>query len=81
MEDYFVFKGDSNLGFDLPVQTDPIDWKADELLENSIQESVLIIFLIILWKKLILTFPILSSLFRKYINSRLSINHWINRMG
>lgn len=75
---HFIFKGDSNLGFDQPVKDEQLIGKLT-MIEKKCSKVSMNDFSLILWKKLIVTFPMLSGLLRKYINWRLCINYRINR--
>lgn len=65
--DHFIFKGDTNLGFDQPVLWDQIIGKMKSIQKQNSKLSIEERY-VFLWTKLILTFPILSGLLRKYLN-------------
>ncbi|NOU97311.1 signal peptidase I [Paenibacillus sp. LMG 31456] len=64
---YYIFKGDTNLGFDEPVNKEQILGKLIHIRKNKAQ-----IFVTdpqaYVWGKLILTFPVVSGLLRKYLS-------------
>ncbi|MEH6949717.1 hypothetical protein V7068_22280 [Bacillus sp. JJ634] len=69
---FFVFKGDTNLGFDQPVCEERIIGK---LLYVQKEKSLLNVsdFRAFFWGKLILLFPMLSSILRQYLNRKSNI--------
>ncbi|MCQ6277203.1 hypothetical protein JMM81_20220 [Bacillus sp. V3B] len=73
---HFVFKGDTNLGFDLPVQADQLIGKL-MIIEKYPATIGVNNFSVRIWGRLILTFPVLSGLLRKYLNWRQSFQHWV----
>jgi signal peptidase I len=67
-EEYrFLFKGDTNLGYDLPATSEQIIGKLISIKKNrhnlSMHSSSAE-----LWAKLITTLPVLSGILRKYLN-------------
>lgn len=68
-EPYFLFKGDTNLGFDEPISEGQIIGKLEFIQKNEriVKVAELQPYL---WGKLILTFPILSRLLRTYLNRK-----------
>ena len=68
----FHLKGDTNLGFDQPIREEYILGKL-----ASVQKKQMRInpdhFLARVWGKLILTFPLLSAMLRKYLNKKLKL--------
>lgn len=68
-ETIYVFKGDTNLGLDQPVNQDRILGKL--LLINRDKRKVYTQNLLaILWGKLILTVPVLSGILRSFLDRR-----------
>ncbi|WP_430509949.1 signal peptidase I [Gottfriedia solisilvae] len=64
-EQFFLFKGDSNLGFDELVREHQIIGKLVHIQGRSLQIEN---FLAIVFGRLILSSPVLSRIFRMYIN-------------
>ncbi len=66
----YIFKGDTNLGPDDPINTDQIVGKLTYIKKGNfiITDKNIITFI---WKKMILLFPILSALLRTYLNKRI----------
>ena len=66
---WYIFKGDSNLGLDEPVNEEQLIGKL-----TSVHKGKYILRtshkMIILWGELILTLPVLSLLLRKYLNRK-----------
>lgn len=65
--EHYFFKGDSNLGFDQPIVEEQVIGKLifiQKRHSNINMED----FRVSLWSKLILSFPSLSGLLRKYLN-------------
>src|SRR4051794_28899038 len=58
---HFVFKGDTNLGFDSPVQADQLIGKLTSIEKDHATVRVNN-FSVMIWEKLILAFPVLSGL-------------------
>lgn len=65
----YVFKGDTNLGFDLPVSKERIVGKLLYVQKASRKVNVEGLDAYA-WGKLILAMPVLSGLLRKYLNKR-----------
>lgn len=69
---FFLFKGDTNLGYDQLIREEFILGKL-----ASVQKKRLTIipqhFLARCWGKMILTFPFLSGMLRKYINRKFKL--------
>ncbi|WP_226620272.1 S24/S26 family peptidase [Cytobacillus firmus] len=68
---HYVFKGDTNLGFDQPVGKDRIVGKLLYVQKASRKTNVEDLQAYA-WGKLILAMPILSGILRKYLNNRKS---------
>jgi signal peptidase len=68
-QQYFIFKGDTNLGFDQPVREDEIIGKLTFIKRNKKKVSVLDLHAYA-WGKLILTLPTLSIWLRSYLNRK-----------
>lgn len=64
---FYIFKGDTNLGFDELIEEKQLLGKLIIInrKDKKVSPDQLIPFL---WGKLILTFPLLSSILRKYLN-------------
>jgi signal peptidase len=70
----FLLKGDTNLGFDQPIAEDRILGK----LVTVRKKRVTIApdhFIAAAWGKMILSFPIISEILRKYLNSRFNLQY------
>ena len=69
---FFLFKGDTNLGYDQLIREEFILGKL-----ASVQKKQMKInpdhFLARCWGKLILTFPLLSAMLRKHLNKKLKL--------
>lgn len=68
-EQYYVFKGDTNLGFDKPVQKTQIIGKLVLVQKNKLKINVGN-SCAVLYGKLLLALPVLSGLLRNYLNRR-----------
>lgn len=66
-QQFYIFKGDTNLGYDEPVQQDRILGKLDSIRKNRRTVTVKGLSAYI-WGELILSFPALSGLLRTYLN-------------
>ncbi len=71
---YYLFKGDTNLGFDDPVCEEDIIGKLAVVKRNNMKFSSSNITSN-LWSKTILTFPIISYWLRLYINRRNTLQY------
>lgn len=65
----FLFKGDTNLGLDQPVEEEWIIGKLEHVQKRGKQLTPEH-FMANLWGKLILSFPILSGILRKHLNRK-----------
>ncbi|MGQ5396156.1 MULTISPECIES: signal peptidase I [unclassified Paenibacillus] len=63
----YLFKGDTNLGFDMPVSREQIIGKLIQIQKNK-RPILVTDWAAYFWGKLILAFPIISYLLRKYLN-------------
>lgn len=70
---YYIFKGDTNLGSDIPVQKDRIIGKLSIIQKNKMKINVKDLPAL-LYGKLILSLPILSGLLRSYLNRKNGVN-------
>ncbi|MDR6121925.1 signal peptidase [Bacillus sp. SLBN-46] len=68
----FILKGDTNLGFDKPIEEGQILGKLVDVKKQHIHLSP-DHFIMRLWGGMILTFPVLSSILRKYLNRKLKL--------
>jgi signal peptidase I len=68
----FLFKGDTNLGIDEPIHPERILGKLVSIKKKQWKITTEHFF-VQLWGTMILEFPILSGLLRKYLNRRLRI--------
>ena len=66
---YFIVKGDTNLGFDEPLKREQIIGRLSSLQRKGSNKSVHTLPSYIL-KKIMIHFPIISSLLRLYMNRR-----------
>lgn len=66
-EGRFLFKGDTNLGYDLPAEPEQIIGKLTSIKKKS-QDVSIHNSSVELWGKLIMSLPVLSGLLRKYLN-------------
>jgi signal peptidase len=70
----FLLKGDTNLGFDQPIAEERILGKL-----IAVQKKRVTItpdhFFAAAWGKMILSFPIISEILRKYLNSRFNLQY------
>lgn len=64
---HYICKGDSNIGFDDPLSKEQIIGKLIHIRKNKVQVFVTDSQAYV-WGKLILTFPVISRLIRKYLN-------------
>ncbi|WHX41438.1 S24/S26 family peptidase [Mesobacillus sp. AQ2] len=64
---HYLFKGDTNLGYDFPATPEQLIGKLSSIKKNrhnlSVHSSS-----VELWAKLITTLPVLSGILRKYLN-------------
>lgn len=66
----YYFKGDTNLGFDEPIESRQILGRLEAIYKKS--RKVLPETLIpTLWGKIILSFPYISSILQRYLNRRI----------
>ena len=65
----YIFKGDTNLGFDLPVNRDRLIGKL-EFIQRGNKKIMINEFFIYLWGNLILFSPVISGLLRNYLKKR-----------
>jgi signal peptidase len=66
---HYIFKGDTNLGHDDPINVDQIVGKLTYIKKRDFfMTEKHIIFII--WKSMILVFPILSAFLRSYLTRR-----------
>ncbi|MBO0962182.1 signal peptidase I [Neobacillus sp. MM2021_6] len=70
----FLLKGDTNLGFDQPIGKDRILGKLDSI-QRQHKKVTPDHFFAFIWGKLILTFPILSGILRKYLNRKYKVQY------
>jgi signal peptidase I len=68
-EEQYHLKGDTNLGFDQPVPSDNIIGKLDKIQRNDKSKRVNNFFAI-LWGKIIVYLPQLSSMLQRYLRLR-----------
>lgn len=68
----FILKGDTNLGFDQPVEERQILGKLICVKKQHIQLKPKHL-IVRLWGGMILTFPLLSGILRKYLNRKLKL--------
>ena len=68
----FILKGDTNLGFDKPIEEGQILGKLVGVKKQHIHLSPEH-FIVRLWGGMILTFPVLSGILRKYLNRKLKL--------
>jgi signal peptidase len=75
-QSFYVFKGDTNFGFDKPVPEQKIIGKLVRI-EKEILDIKLGSWYSVGWSKIIISSPIFSSLIRRYLNWRVgqSINN------
>jgi signal peptidase len=66
---FFHLKGDSNLGFDKPIQDEQIIGIL-AFIQRGKKKIGVNEFSASLWRRLILSFPILSEIVRRYINRK-----------
>ncbi|WP_226677949.1 S24/S26 family peptidase [Mesobacillus jeotgali] len=64
---YYLFKGDTNLGYDRPATSEQIIGKLISIKKKSHDVSIDNTS-VKLWGKLIMTLPVLSGILRKYLN-------------
>ncbi len=64
---HYLFKGDTNLGYDLPARPEQIIGKLTSIKKNRHNLSVESPS-VELWGKLIMALPVLSGILRKYLN-------------
>lgn len=78
---HYLFKGDTNLGFDQPIKADQLIGRLS-IIEKKHQVVIMKnnIFVSI-WGGMISTFPFLSGLLRKYLNGRQSLQQWSKRLN
>lgn len=62
----FLFKGDTNIGFDPLIREEHILGKL-VMVQNQLMKITPEHLIVILWEKIILSFPILSSILQKYV--------------
>ncbi len=67
--DYFMFKGDSNLGFDEPITEEQVIGKLIYIKKNGRRISANS-WISVLWSKAVLSVPYISSWLRKYIDRK-----------
>ncbi|MEH7109023.1 MULTISPECIES: hypothetical protein [Bacillaceae] len=65
----YVLKGDTNLGFDQPIEADRILGKLAQVKKQHVRLSSNHLVLRI-WSKTILAFPILSAILRQFLNKK-----------
>lgn len=65
----YLFKGDTNIGYDKPVNEDQLMGKL-ELIKRGDKNIMIEDFSFYIWGRMILFFPIISGLLRSYINKR-----------
>lgn len=70
----FFLKGDTNLGFDQPIGKERILGKL-VCVQKHLHKISPDAFTTKLWGKLILTFPGLSGILRKYLNRKLNLQY------
>lgn len=76
---HFIFKGDTNLGFDEPVQAENVIGKLTKIEKQGTTLDMNDVTSV-LWKKLIQSFPILSGWLRNYLNWRYSRQQRMNKI-
>ena len=69
----FLLKGDTNLGFDQPIEAHWILGKLETVQKKHDKVSV-DHFIVRIWGKLILSFPALSGILRNYLNRKLKLH-------
>lgn len=69
---FYLLKGDTNLGFDQPIEEERILGKLLSVQKQRLKiESDHVIAHI--WGSIILTFPVLSGILRKYLNRKMNL--------
>jgi signal peptidase len=68
-EKRYLFKGDTNLGLDEPICSEQMIGKLDKIRRNRLTFRVRGVAAFV-WGKLILSFPSLSGLLRKYVDRK-----------
>jgi signal peptidase I len=71
---FFLLKGDTNLGFDQPIGEDRILGKL-ESIQKQYKKVTPDHFFAYIWGKVILTFPILSGILRKYLHRKIKVQY------